>query len=45
MKYELCGKMMKEFVALRVKAYSYLTNNNNKDKNANSTKKCVIKKL
>ena len=24
MKYELCGKIMKEFVALRPKTYSYL---------------------
>ena len=34
---------MKKFVALRVKAYNYLTNNN-KDEKANSTKKMFHKK-
>ena len=34
---------MKNFATLRAKAYSYLTDNNSKDKKAQ--KKCVIKKL
>ena len=35
---------MKEFVELRSKAYSYLKDNNDEDKKANSAKKCVIKR-
>ena len=35
---------MKEFVALRAKTYSYLKGNNDKDKQANDTTKCIIKK-
>ena len=34
---------MRELAALRVKTYSYLTDNN-KDKKAKGTKKCVIKR-
>ena len=33
---------MKRFAEMRAKAYSYLTNND-EDKRAKSTKKCVIK--
>ena len=38
MKYELDGKMIKEFAALRTKTYSYSTKNKDKDKKANGTK-------
>ena len=43
MKAELGRNIMKEFVALRAKTYSYLTDSNNGDKIAKGTKKCVIK--
>ena len=44
MKDELGGKIMTEFVALRPKAYSYLTTDDFKeDKKAKGTKKYVIK--
>ena len=35
---------MKEFVAIRAKTYSYLTDNNDVDKKAKITQKYVIKK-
>ena len=38
------GKIMKEFVGLQAKMYSYLTDDGSKDKNAKGTKKCVIKR-
>ena len=42
MKEELPEEIMKKFVGLRAKAYSYLKeNNNNEDKEAKGTKKCV----
>ena len=41
MKDELGGKVNMEFVALRPKTYSYLTD----DKKAKGTKKCVIKRM
>ena len=44
MKNELGGQIMKEFVGLRAKTYSYLKDNNDEDKKAKGTKKCVIKK-
>ena len=44
MKDELGGQIMKEFVGLRTKTYSYLKDNNNEDKKAKGTKKCVIKR-
>ena len=44
MKDELRGKIMKEFLGLRPKCYSYLTEDGNVDKRAKGTKKCVIKK-
>ena len=43
MKDELVGKIMKEFVWLRGKTYSYLKDNNDKDKKTKETKKSVIK--
>ena len=43
MKDELGGKIMTEFVALRPKTYSYLTDDCEEDKKAKGTKKCVIK--
>ena len=44
MKDELGGKIMTEFVALRPKTYSYLTDYFKEDKKAKGTKKCVIKR-
>ena len=44
MKDELGGKIMTEFVALRSKTYSYLTDDCKEDKKAKGTKKCVIKR-
>ena len=43
MKDELCGQIMKRFVALRAKTYSYLKENNDEYKKAKGTKKCIIK--
>ena len=45
MKDELGGKIIKEFVALRQKTYSYLTDDCKEDKKAKETKKCVIKRV
>ena len=44
MKDELSGKIITEFVTLRPKTYSYLTDDGKEDKKAKGTKKCVIKK-
>ena len=44
MKDELGGKIMTEFVALRPKTYSYLTDDCEEDKKTKGTKKCVIKR-
>ena len=44
MKDELGGKFTIKFVGLRVKAYSYLIDDNSKDKKAKGTKKCVIER-
>ena len=41
---EVGGKIMTEFVALRPKTYSYLTDDCKEDKKAKGTKKCVIKR-
>ena len=41
---ELDGKIMKEFVALKAKAYTYLMEDDNDHKKAKGTKKCVIKR-
>ena len=42
MKDGLAGEIITEFIALRPKTYSYLTDN---DKKAKGTKKCIIKKM
>ena len=42
---ELGGKIITEFVTLRLKTYSYLTDDCKEDKNAKGTKKCVIKRM
>ena len=44
MKDELVGDIMTEFVALRPKTYSYLTDDGGGEKRAKGTKKCVIKR-
>ena len=44
MKDELGGQIMTEFVALRPKTCSYLTDDCEEDKKAKGTKKCVIKR-
>ena len=43
MKDELGGKIITEFVTLRPKTYSCLTDDGKKDKKTKGTKKCVIK--
>ena len=40
---ELGRKISKEFVALGPEMYSYLTHNDNVDKKAKTTKKCIIR--
>ena len=45
MKDELGGRVITEFVALRPKTYSYLTDDCKEDKKARGTKKCVIKRM
>ena len=45
MKDELGGGIITEFVALRPKTYSYMTNEFIEMKKAKGTKKCVIKKM
>ena len=45
MKDELGGKIITEFVTLRPKTYSFLTDDSKEDKKAKGTKKCVIKKM
>ena len=45
MKDELGGKIITEFVALRPKTYSNLTDDCKEDKKAKGTKKCVIKRM
>ena len=44
MKDELGRQIMKQFLGLRAKTYSYLKDNNDEDKKAKGTKKCVIKR-
>ena len=44
MKDELGGQIMKEFVGLRAKAYSYLKDNNDEEKKAKGTTECAIKR-
>ena len=45
MKDEFGGKIITEFVTLRPKTYSYLTDDVKEDKKAKGTKKCVIKRM
>ena len=45
MKNELGGKIITEFVTLRPKTYSFLTDDGKEDKKAKGTKKCIIKKM
>ena len=45
MKDELGGKIITEFVTLRPKTYSFLTDDGKEDKKAKGTKKCKIKKM
>ena len=45
MKDELGGKIITEFVTLRPKTYSYLTDDGKEDKKAKGTKKCEIKRM
>ena len=45
MKDELGGSITTEFVTLRPKTYSYLTDDCKEDKKAKGTKKCVIKRM
>ena len=45
MKDELGGNIITEFVTLRPKTYSFLTDDGEEDKKAKGTKKCVIKKM
>ena len=45
MKDELGGRIITEFVALRPKTYSYLTDDCKEDKKAKGTKKYVIKRM
>ena len=45
MKDELGGRVITEFVALRPKTYSYLTDDCKEDEKAKGTKKCVIKRM
>ena len=44
MKDELGGKITKECIGLKTKTYGYLTDNNDDDKKAKDTEKCVIKR-
>ena len=45
MKNKLGGKIITEFVTLRPKTYSYLTDDGKEDKKAKGTKKCTIKRM
>ena len=45
MKDELGGKIITEFVTLRPKTYSYLTDDGKEDKKAKGTKTCIIKRM
>ena len=45
MKDELGGRIIKEFVTLRPKTYSYLTDDYKEVKKGKGTKKCVIKRM
>ena len=43
MKDDLGRQIMKQFVGLRAKTYSYLKENNDENKKVKGTKKCVIR--
>ena len=45
MKDEIGGRIITEFVILRPKTYSYLTDDGKEDKKAKGTKKCLIKRM
>ena len=45
MKDELGGRIIMEFVALKLKTYSYLTDDSKEDKKAKGTNKFVIKRM
>ena len=45
MKDELGGMIITEFVTLRPKTYSFLTDDGKEDKKAKGTKKCIIKEM
>ena len=45
MKDELGGRIIQEFIALRPKTYSYLTDDCKEDKKAKGTRKCAIKRM
>ena len=45
MKDEPGGKIITEFLTLRPKTYSFLTDDGKEDKKAKGTKKCVIKNM
>ena len=45
MKDELRGKIITEFVTLRLKRYFYLTDDDKNVKKAKGTKECVIKRI
>ena len=45
MKDKLGGKIITEFVTLRPKTYSFLSDNGKEDKKAKGTKKCIIKNM
>ena len=45
MKDELGGKIITEFVTLRPKTYSFLTDDGKEGKKSKGTKKCIIKKM
>ena len=45
MKDDLGGKIITEFVTLRPKTHSYLTDDSKEDKKAKGTKKCLIKRM
>ena len=45
MKDELGGKIITEFITLRPKAYTYLTDDGKEDKKAKGTKRCVMIKF
>ena len=43
-KVELGGKIMRQFLGIRAKTYSYLIDDDSEDKKAKGTKKCVTKR-